>query len=273
MIRIDAYYLYQKGFELHPIQNISIFPSGEERAHTKQQCLSILYPAQFALDGLITKSVFRMRNIYAAADLLKRNIEWAIEHCSEVDQGKAYPTTDLIFQLQESHREFEVVLKAELSNLDLYLVGQKSAFDTRTLVEDGARSFPEGLSEKVPQAAFDVAQAMRCIAFELSTAAAFHLHRANETVLGVYWDTISEGKKRPRSQTLGSYISEMEKLGKGNPAVISALKDIKNLYRNPTIHAEMTLANTEEAIDLTGAVRTAVSTMLREIPSIVTATP
>ena len=48
--------------------------------------------------------------------------------------------------------------------------------------------------------------------------------------------------------------------------MISALRDIKDLHRNPTIHADQTLESVEDAINLQGAIRAAIGFMLGGIP-------
>lgn len=265
MIRIDGFYLYQLGYNIHGIQHIRVFPYRDEKPHTCAQCLGFLYPAGIALEELMTRSIYRMRNISNTAQSLKASINDAVVHCRRDGSENEYPTSEIIYQLQEQHREFEAVLKAELGNANLFMVSQKAAFDTATLVEAGYLSFPLALANKVPEAVFDVSEAMKCIAFELPTAAAFHLHRANEIVLGAYWDAVSEGQKRPKSKTLGSYISALEGTSFEDALVVSALKDIKNLHRNPTIHADTNLDDTEQAIDLHGAIRAAIGAMLKSI--------
>ena len=226
----------------------------------------ILYPAMIALDELMTRSVYRFRTVQQSAAELKSKLDWAIEHCSREGAADEHPTTDLIFQLQESHREFEAVLKAELSTSNLFLLDQMSAFDTSTLLVEGHRAFPPDLPQKVPNAVPDFDEAMKCIAFELPTAAAFYLHRANEIVLGSYWDAVSQGEPRPKQQSLGFYLRGLSEKNFGSSFVVAALRDIKDLHRNPTMHADQTLKSVEEALDLQGAIRAAVGAMLRDIP-------
>lgn len=266
MIRIDGFYLYQLGYNIHGIQHIRIFPQEDEQVHTCTQCLPFLFTAVFALDELMNRSIYRMRNISNTATSLRESINDAIDHCRRGGSDVKHPSVDIILRVQERHREFEAVLKAELGNANLYMVSQKAAFDTATLVEAGYLSFPSALSTKVPNALFDISEATKCIAFELPTAAAFHLHRANEIVVGAYWDAVSDGRGRPKSQTLGSYIKALEEEAFEDQYVVSALKDIKNLHRNPTIHADTNLHENEESIDLHGAIRAAIGAMLKAIP-------
>jgi hypothetical protein len=154
------------------------------------------------------------------------------------------------------------VFGAELAVLPLYGVTRKAGFDLPTLIENGA-------AEALP----DLEQATRCIAFELFTAAGFHLHRANEAVLRRYWDAVTNGATRPASRNMGDYLNELNKLNAGDAKVKAALKDLKDLHRNPLIHPEQTLENVDDAIALMNGVHTAVLNMLKEMPTIATVPP
>jgi hypothetical protein len=138
--------------------------------------------------------------------------------------------------------------------------------DTLTLIDSGEEAFPPMLSRKVPEAINDVRQAMSCIAFELPTAAAFHLHRANETVLKRYWAALGDGEQLPDKATMGKIVELMEQRSIGRAEIRSSLRDIIKLHRNPTIHPEQALEDTEEAINLYGAIRSVVGHMLKDIP-------
>ncbi|MFD0981038.1 hypothetical protein [Tropicimonas aquimaris] len=267
MLRINAHYLYELGHRIHGVTEINIFPGPNEHLHTCSEALGYLYPAHFALRDFMTASVFQIRTLFNPARAFQDDLQIAIEHCRRDGAGSDLPTTDLIFKLQESHREFEAVLKAELSNANIFLALPKAAFDTYALTEAGHRAFSPDISTKIPEVIPDLDFAMKCIAFDLPTAAAFHLHRALEIIIGNYWDHVSDGKDRPKNQTLGSYIHHLEQRIDKNEALIASLRDIKNLHRNPTIHADQTLESTEEAIDLQGGIRAATTIMLREIPN------
>jgi hypothetical protein len=119
----------------------------------------------------------------------------------------------------------------------------------------------------------DLEQATRCIAFELFTAAGFHLHRANEAVLRRYWDAVTNGATRPASRNMRDYLNELNKLKAGDAKVKATLKDLKDLHRNPLIHPEQTLENVDDAIALMNGVHTAVPNMLKQMPTIATVPP
>jgi hypothetical protein len=161
---------------------------------------------------------------------------------------------------------FEAVLGAELALTPLYVVQQKAGFDTGVLIEAGSRCFPDDVWTKAPDAISDLAHGTRCIAFELFTAAGFHLHRANEAVLRRYWDAITNGAPRPPSRNMADYLNEMNQKQVGDAKVKAALKDLKDLHRNPLIHPEHSLDSADEAIALMNGIHTVMVYMLKEIP-------
>lgn len=161
---------------------------------------------------------------------------------------------------------FETNLASEFGLLPTYLVDKKGGYDTADLIENGRSLFQPALPSKVPEAIGDIEQATRCVAFEVPTAAGFHLHRANESVLKRYFEAVAGDVPPPKENNMGVYLALMEKHGLGDERVRSALRDIKNLHRNPLIHPQHSLESVEEAIDLMCAIRAAIGYMLKGIP-------
>jgi len=181
-------------------------------------------------------------------------------------EGKKFTLEDWeVDHLKNVYSKFETILISELQSLSIYLVTRKSGLDISSMVDSGKVFFSKDLEIKVPSATPDLEQAMRCIAFELPTAAGFHLHRANEAVLRVYWDSVTDGATRPSKNNMGVYLSELEKKDKGNKSVRAHLQSIKDFHRNPLMHPDQSLDSLDEAIDLMAAVRCAIGYMLKEI--------
>ena len=145
-------------------------------------------------------------------------------------------------------------------------MSKKGGHDTKVLLERGEDFFPADLATKVPGAIFDIQQATRCIAFELPTAAGYHLHRANEAVLRRYWDVVTSGAAPPKNRAAALYLTEMEKKGVGDPKVIAALRDLVKLHRNPLAHPDESLESVNQAITLVGAINAVFVHMLKAIP-------
>jgi hypothetical protein len=77
------------------------------------------------------------------------------------------------------------------------------------------------------------------MAFDVPTAAAFHLLRGAEVVIREYYELIVPGNKKAseRMRSWGVYIRLMENHG-ADPNVISLLKHLKDVYRNPVLHPD-----------------------------------
>jgi hypothetical protein len=148
---------------------------------------------------------------------------------------------------------------------DAYFVSKKGGYDTTDIITRAEVLFPSELMLKAPEAIRDIQEAGRCIAYELATAAGFHLLRANESVLLKYFDTVAGEEKRPSNRNLGALLKKMQDLGVGDSKVLAVLTQIKDLHRNPLFHPEDQLS-VDEAINLMGIVRSAVSAMLEAIP-------
>jgi hypothetical protein len=266
MQRVDGSYLYKMGSQIHSLGEFRYQGSSSGPPTTMFEALLPLYLAEAAIDGLVNRSVFRLKTsvnpgqaLLEAVRALKTKID------QEPDKSKPLEFTD-VYPISSTLTAFETVLAAEFALLPLYVVMQQSAFDMTVLIESGARCFPIDVVFKVPEAVADLEQGTKCIAFALPTAAGFHLHRANESVLRKYWDSASKGAAQPGNRTMGEFIAEMEKTKVGDPKVRSALKDLKNLHRNPLIHPEHSLGSVDEAIALMNGIHSVMVHMLKEIP-------
>lgn len=256
MIRIDGFYLYSVGYSIHPLTTIA-------PAATFQESLGTLFIGKGTLEQLFTQSIFRLKVCRAAADALYGVLNGLTNDLARTDPLNHYEA----YQVISMATQFEHVLAAEFGLMDVYLVSKKRGFDTSDLIINGSVLFPNDLIIKVPEARPDIDQGARCIAFELPTAAGFHLHRANESVLHHYYDAITNGNPRPVGRNIGDYLAALDNQNVGDAKVKSALRDLKDLHRNPLIHPEDSLESVDEAIALLGSIQTVVVHMLKVIPA------
>lgn len=126
--------------------------------------------------------------------------------------------------------------------------------------------FPEALAFKVPASVKDANQAARCIAFDLPTAAAFHMHLVLERAMRAYYDVVTGNKPRPESRNATAYIDSMKNHQVGDKKIFAALADVVRFHRNPVLHPEDTLDTKEEAIALLGSIFSVTMQMLKTIP-------
>lgn len=261
MERVNGFYLYKIGFNVHPLVNM------KQDQPNKDWFLPV-YFAREAVKNYLTQKLFKAHlcqqsgmDLYRALDLLweKFTPDGAISSDDANNISTAVTT-------------FENVVAAELGTMDLYAVLGKEGYDTRVLIENGHKLFPDVLEKKVPEAVADIKDATRCIAFWLPTAAGFHLHRANESVLHHYWYAVAKTKDKltlgteKRYANMGDYLTEMKRRCIGDEKVITALQSLKDLHRNPLMHPEQSLDTVDDAIALLGAIQSVVVPMLAVIP-------
>jgi len=166
---------------------------------------------------------------------------------------------------------FRPVFLSEVSTFPAFLVMDKEGYDINLLIDEGKRLFPASLSVKAPEATRDAMEVGKAIAFELPTAAGFHIFRVVEAVLKRYWDHVSGNKDRPKLETIGSYASILEDNKHGDQKVWESLKQLAKLHRNPLIHPEVILDVGEE-IEILGISRSVVGAMLKVMPELPTTT-
>jgi hypothetical protein len=256
VIRISIAYFYALGGTLRPLASL-------KGGGSVSDSFVLLYTAQQSLEGFFNTYWFgpAIKSSYSPGQTLLgaiREITSKADFSETITDFEAYGITKAL-------NDFETVINAELSVADAYFVSRKAGYDTYTLISSAEAVFPADLPIKVPNAIPDIREAGKCLAYEVGTAAGFHALRAMEAVLRKYWEIVTEGKPHPGQRNIGVYIQKMEKLGVGEPKVIAALKQIKDLHRNPLMHPEETLT-LDDAIGIFGIVHSAMGSMLREIP-------
>lgn len=61
------------------------------------------------------------------------------------------------------------------------------------------------------------------------------------------------------------YVNALLQSGKGDPKILTALKQISDLHRNPLIHPDAILSS-EDALNVIGVARSVTSAMLAVLP-------
>ena len=219
------------------------------------------------LDTLLNKSVYRLITSWTKGNELRRTVKRIYESLlvEGVDMEAQLDRSDY-YTLTTQARDFETILGAELQWGQLFLVQPKGGYELLQLTENGIVIFPATLAEKVPEAIQDANEAARCIAFELPTAAAFHLHRLHELVLRRFYDSVTGGKPRPEKRNIGAYLDAMKGARvRDQKLLFSALAGLKDFHRNPVLHPDHRLDNVEEALALLGIINTVITYMLKAI--------
>ena len=169
-----------------------------------------------------------------------------------------------LWSIQNAYAQYKTALLAELGTFNTYFVTQKGAFDMYSLLGFGETLFPAELGTKVPEALADAREAAKALAYEVPTACGFHTFRVTESVLRKYYVHVT-GKRPPRVRNIGVYLNSLKQTKKGDEKIVTALKQMTDLHRNPLIHPEAILTN-EEAIATLGIARSAITAMLAALP-------
>lgn len=168
------------------------------------------------------------------------------------------PELDLAFRFLA---EFEIIFKRECADLATFFVSQKAAFSTSILIERAEKVFLDAELKRIPQQAVDdIRRSGRCIAFELPTAAGFHAFRALESVVLDYLDKLHV--QHP-NRNLGAYIQLLADNG-ADTKVVSSLRLLKDLHRNPLFHPTDNLEIGED-IGVFNLVTTTISALVKDM--------
>jgi hypothetical protein len=165
--------------------------------------------------------------------------------------------------------ELESVLGNDMPGIAAYLVSKKGIYNTDDLIAHADNHLVPEIRALLPaQAAFDLCEAGKCLAYELSTGCAFHLWRAVETVIELYYEKLTgktfEVAKIPRNW--GAYIKALEVAG-ADAKVTSFLDHIRDKYRNPQTHPTVKV-ELNEAQGLFGVAMSSIDQMISEIKNL-----
>jgi len=185
-----------------------------------------------------------------------------IESQAKDEDGRPVLTETQAYLLKSKFDTFETVLAAELGTLDAYFVSQKLAYETRVLIEQADKLIPESLRSELPQETTnDLRQAGRCIAFDIPTAAGFHIIRAVESVIRKYYNAVVGNVPKPKMRNWGAYIKNLAAAG-ADTRITGFLDHIRENHRNPILHPEETLSAEDSQVLLGTAISTIVQMML-----------
>src|SRR5882762_3759723 len=121
MQRVDGFYLYQVGYQIHPLSELRHVDSQIGKATTLEEARFPIYIAEGALETLLARSVFRLRTsnqpgqaLLTAIRELKAKLEGAD---GAKDATKLASNIDWIdmYRITSALTAFEAVLGAELS--------------------------------------------------------------------------------------------------------------------------------------------------------------
>jgi len=163
-------------------------------------------------------------------------------------------TADDTKEIGSLARRLEDTLVAEASEKKTYAVTEKR-LDIKKLLDNPGGLLAPNVFEQLPAVSYlDFWAACRAIAFELPTAAAFHLLRCTEGVLRHYYICNVKTKRLPQQRRMWSAMVEQLQKKRSKPPpreLLDTLDRIRENFRNPTNHPDK-IYDIEEVQDLFG---------------------
>jgi hypothetical protein len=162
-----------------------------------------------------------------------------------------------VARLKRHIREFELLFERESSRVSVFYVPPKGIYDIEGLIERAQNHLPEDVKSRLDaQAIYDIQQAGKCLAYNIPTAAGMHILKAVESLIRKYHAKLTGVTLSPKQRSWGTYI-KLLKANNADTQVTEYLTHIKDFYRNPILHPEVTLTP-EQAQSLFGAATSAI---------------
>ncbi len=259
MQRVTEFDFYELAQHIHPLTELT----------GPAKYTDVFFPwfqARTALSTMFTRRAFVVSR--SAAQKLYQAITEFIPEDWDKAIAKLSESTEDIQQWQlstitEGAKNLETVLAAECQVLDTYLVVKRGAYSTADLVERAHIAFGT-IAEKLPdQAKADFDQAGRCVAFDLPTAAAFHIFRGTEVIIRAYYKAVTGKEPKKKMRNWFAYIKVLRQCNADN-RITSFLDHLRETYRNPILHPEENV-DAEQALVMFGACISVSTLMLNEI--------
>jgi hypothetical protein len=171
----------------------------------------------------------------------------------------------LVSKIKNQSTTLENVVFAEAITKKIYVLPSRR-FNTEYLLAEPKRLLRAGAYEKLEEIAKnDFSSSCRCILFGESTAAAFHILRATESVLKSYYFH-HRRQNRIAKPMWGPMVDQLRSKTRNKPpeSLLASLDLIRTAYRNPTQHPEA-LYEIDSAQDLFGVCLDVIGKMTDEL--------
>lgn len=250
MKSIDQYKMYELGGRLQHVKDVA----RRENASAWDQVFALM-SAKSSVVELLEGEAMEISFCRDAASELTRLMDACLNALGGSKVNEKEPLEDWqIYQVAKQIDIFEHQLNAEMKRIAAYAVPKRGIFDTERLVSAAEASIPEQLRQVMPEMASTEFRASgRCLAFGLYSASGFHAMRAVETLLRAYHKLFVTTEKSPK--TMGEMAKELEDLAKGSRAtngpsveVVRLLKDVTKFDRNPLMHPNAVLGETDATL-------------------------
>jgi len=265
MQRINEFQLYELAIAVHPLTLI------QESAKYSEVWLD------WRTAGIALQNIFKQRalefcfqaanELYAAIEVVvPSDLDKAIEKYQALPKPEEPLGWGPIYPIREAAQKFETVLSAELSNSDTYWISPKGTHKTSMLLQYAHLELPSLILTEVPEASADFDEAGKCLLFDTPTAVGFHLLRATEAVIRKYYAIVTGVEPKKKFRNWGAYLKKLNQCG-ANSKITGYLDHIRENYRNPILHPEVTLT-ADDAQVLFGVCVSAIVLMATELKTL-----
>lgn len=264
MREVDQFDFYLLGQFIHPLEMVDVDNA------LKQHFVTIFHAAnrlEILLSGSLVELTVSHDAVKKLTDLLRSVVPANLEDIGDFEKPIKETSPAFGFQLKEALRAFEIVFAAEVRQVPSYIVDRKGLYHTRALIRSAEEAFVQASRDAIPEAALkDFREAGRCLAFELPTAAAFHVMRSTERTLRKWHQLVKGLPDENASPEMTVCVNELNASG-ANKKVTRVIDQIRELHRNPTMHPEIFLS-VEEALALFDVAKSAIGSMAMEIAAV-----
>ncbi|MEV4335708.1 hypothetical protein [Streptomyces sp. NPDC049590] len=184
----------------------------------------------------------RMHVSHRAARLYLGKVMRSLERSPEGDPipegGSRIISKDEASEIKDGASKLRDTMLVETKGFESFVVTDKR-YPVATLLDRPSDLMAPGVYDALPVIAqHDFKEAGRCIAFELPTAAAFHLMRGTEDVLKYFYCKIVRQKRA--ALMWGPMVKSLRERKRNAPpsVLLNNLDNLRVEFRNPTQHPE-----------------------------------
>ena len=250
MIQVNVYRLYKVGQMLHGIRELKDTEPRGGAWKVLIETWAFLATFQSALEHA------HMDRAKEAAQALMDTVS-AAYHTNTAETLDEPYEKEFYETVRRQLKSFDDAFQFEAERSNVFAVPKVGIYDTLALIERAEECIPKDIRARLStQAIYDIRQAGKCLAFNIPTAAGMHILKAVESLIREYHSKLAGVVLPAKSRNWGAYIRDLSKHG-ADPQVVGYLQHIKDFYRNPILHPEVTLTH-EQAQSLFNAALSAI---------------
>lgn len=255
MINPHLYNFYSYAVNLHPLGEIA----PDTKFRDNPDLIKVFTGVQH-LAGWFSKNSFCKTYLPSSAAKIGQIATFVSQ--GFLMSSSEHPMPDTVSEweatnLREQVQEFETLLEDEVNRLPIFCLEDEKIgnFSVSKLLKGASNGVAERTKAHLTKRCIEeVDEAGKCLVFERSTAAGFHMLRSVELSIIQYLQAIPGFTMPPLNrQSWGEYLTLLKDHGAARE-VTDHLYNIKDNYRNPLMHPQDSL-ELDDAVSLFGVVQ------------------